>query len=208
MANAGETLAIGVKNYGGTETFTNVATTSYSQTAVLFTTGSTNTSALIYCWKNTGGTGTGTCDDLAVEKISTPANVLTNGGFETGSLSPWIRSGTGANVVPSNARTGTYALQTGASGSGVEQATGGLVVQRHLSAGRLGQGLDRRRAGRRGCEELRRHREFRVPPVRPTPSSPSSSPPGSTNTSAAVYCYKDTGSAAGYCDDYTLIKLS
>ncbi|WP_405870811.1 hypothetical protein [Streptomyces sp. NBC_00005] len=30
---------------------------------------------------------------------------------------------------------------------------------------------------------------------------------GSSNTSATVYCCKDTGSAAGYCDDCTLIKL-
>ncbi|KOV81609.1 carbohydrate-binding protein [Streptomyces sp. NRRL WC-3618] len=208
VANAGETLAIGVKNYGGTETFTNVATTSYSQTAVLFTTGSTNTSALIYCWKNTGGTGTGTCDDLAVEKISTPANVLTNGGFETGSLSPWIRSGTGANVVPSNARTGTYALQTGAAASGVEQSVTGLASSgTYLLAGwaKASTGGEQVAVGVKsfgGTETF----------LRTTGTAYAQQPvfftTGSTNTSAAVYCYKDTGSAAGYCDDYTLIKLS
>lgn len=208
VANAGETLAIGVKNHGGTETFTNVATTSYSQTAVLFTTGSTNTSALVYCWKNTGGAGTGTCDDLAVEKISTPANVLTNGGFETGSLSPWIRSGTGANVVASNARTGTYALQTGAAASGVEQSVTGLASSgTYLLAGwaKASTGGEQVAVGVKsfgGTETF----------LRTTGTAYAQQPvfftTGSTNTSAAVYCYKDTGSAAGYCDDYTLIKLS
>lgn len=208
VANAGETLAIGVKNYGGTETFTNVATTSYSQTAVLFTTGSTNTSALVYCWKNTGGAGTGTCDDLAVEKISTPANVLTNGGFETGSLSPWIRSGTGANVVASNARTGTYSLQTGAAASGVEQSVTGLASSgTYLLAGwaKAATGGEQVAVGVKsfgGTETFLRTAgtAYAQQPVFFTT--------GSTNTSAAVYCYKDTGSAAGYCDDYTLIKLS
>lgn len=46
------------------------------------------------------------------------------------------------------------------------------------------------------------------PRPRRTHSSPSSSrqePPG---TSAGVYCCKNTGSSAGYCDDHTLVKLT
>lgn len=210
VANAGETLAIGVKNYGGTETFTNVATTSYSQAAVLFTTGSTNTSALVYCWKNTGGTGTGNCDDLAVERISTPSNVLTNAGFETGSLSPWTRSGSGAqsNVVASNARTGTYALQTGAATSGVEQSATGLTSSgTYLLAGwaKVASGSEQVAVGVKSFGGTETY-------LRTSTTAYSQQPvfftTGSTNTSAAVYCYKDAGSSAGYCDDYTLIKLS
>jgi hypothetical protein len=210
VANAGETLAIGVKNYGGTEKFTNVATTSYSQAAALFTTGSSNTSASIYCWKNTGGTGTGNCDDIAVEKISTPANTLTNAGFESGSLSPWTRSGGGAqsNVVASNARTGTYALQTGAAVSGVEQSVGGLSSSgTYLLAGwaKVANGGEQVAVGVKG---------FGGPEtfLRTSTTAYSQQPvfftTGSTGTSASAYCYKDAGSSAGYCDDYTLIKLS
>jgi hypothetical protein len=210
VANAGETLAIGVKNYGGTETFTNVATTSYSQAAMLFTTGSTNTSALVYCWKNTGGTGTGNCDDLAVERISTPSNVLSNAGFETGSLSPWTRSGSGAqsNVVASNARTGTYSLQTGAATSGVEQSATGLASSgTYLLAGwaKVASGSEQVAVGVKSFGGTETY-------LRTSTTAYSQQPvfftTGSTNTSAAVYCYKDAGASAGYCDDYTLIKLS
>ncbi|MFF7643785.1 carbohydrate binding domain-containing protein [Streptomyces canus] len=210
VANAGETLAIGVKNYGGTETFTNVATTSYSQAAVLFTTGSTNTSALVYCWKNTGGSGAGNCDDLAVERISTPSNVLSNAGFETGSLSPWTRSGSGAqsNVVASNARTGTYSLQTGSAVSGVEQSATGLASSgTYLLAGwaKVASGGEQVAVGVKSFGGTETY-------LRTSGTTYSQQPvfftTGSTSTSAAVYCYKDAGSSAGYCDDYTLVKLS
>jgi hypothetical protein len=126
VANAGETLAIGVKN--------------------------------------TGGTGAGYCDDLAVEALPS-ANAVTNPGFETGALTPWTQStGTASGVVASNARTGTYSLQTGG-------------------------------------ERQRRH------PDGERSQQPIFFATGASTTSAGVYCYKNAGAAAGYCDDYTLIKL-
>lgn len=77
-----------MKDFGGTETYTNLATTSYTQAAVLFTTGSSSTSATVFCWKNSGGSGAGYCDDLAVEPLTSATNAITNPGFETGALSP------------------------------------------------------------------------------------------------------------------------
>ncbi|MFI1028621.1 hypothetical protein [Streptomyces sp. NPDC020951] len=112
VANAGENLAIGVKGFGSTETYTNIATTSYTQAAVVFTSGSANTTATVYCWKNSGGSGAGYCDDLAVEPLASAANAVTNPGYETGALTPRTQStGTASGVVASNARTGTYALR-------------------------------------------------------------------------------------------------
>ncbi|MGW0425138.1 carbohydrate binding domain-containing protein [Streptomyces sp. NPDC003015] len=208
VANAGETLAIGVKNYGGTETFTNIATTSYTEAAVLFTTGSTNTTATIYCWKNSGGTGAGNCDDIAVERVSTPANLLTNAGFESGSLSPWTLSGSGSSVVTSNPHTGTYSLQTGASGSGVDQATGGLSS----SATYLLTGWAKAAGGGEqvavGVKNFGGTESFSRTTGTAYAQQPIFLTTGSSTTSATVYCYKNSGTSAGYCDDYTLVKLS
>ncbi|WP_329213632.1 carbohydrate binding domain-containing protein [Streptomyces sp. NBC_01485] len=209
VANAGETLAIGVKSYGGAETFTNVATSSYSQAAVLFTTGSGNTSALVYCWKNAGGTGAGNCDDLAVEPLSSATNAVTNPGFETGALTPWAQSaGTASSVVASNARSGTNSLQTGAGSSGAIQTAGSLasggtyLLTGWAKAATAGEEVAVGVKSFGGTETF----------LRASTTSYAQQPifftTGATATSAAVYCYKNAGSAAGYCDDYTLIKLS
>ncbi|MFJ8112336.1 carbohydrate binding domain-containing protein [Streptomyces sp. NPDC096132] len=208
VATAGETLAIGVKNFGGTETYTNIATTSYTQAAVLFTTGSSNTSALIYCWKNAGGSGAGYCDDLAVEPLSSATNAITNAGFESGALTPWAQStGTASSVVASNARSGTYALQTGAGASGAIQTVSGLTSSgTYLLAGWA-------KAATAGEEVAVGVKSFGGTEtyLRTSTTSYAQQPifftTGASTTSAAAYCYKNAGTAAGYCDDYTLIKL-
>jgi hypothetical protein len=154
-----------------------VATASYTQGAILFTTGSSSTTATVYCWKNTGGTGAGYCDDLAVEALPSAANAVTNPGFETGALTPWAQStGTAAGVVASNARTGTYSLQTAASNSGAIQTVGGLTSSgTYLPAGWP-------KAATAGEEVSVGVKSF-----------------GGTETYLRA--------SAGYCDDYTLIKL-
>jgi len=87
---AGEQVAIGVKNHGGTETFSQSTDTAWALNTVAFTTGSTNTTATIYCYKN-AGTGPGFCDDFSIVKLTNPASLVANGGFETGSASPCTR---------------------------------------------------------------------------------------------------------------------
>ncbi|WP_046733087.1 carbohydrate binding domain-containing protein [Streptomyces humi] len=209
VATAGETLAIGVKNFGGTETYTNIATTSYSQAAVLFTTGSSSTTATVYCWKNAGGGGAGYCDDLAVEPLSSAGNAVTNPGYETGALTPWAQStGTASSVVAANARSGTYALQTGASASGAIQTVSGLtssgtyLLVGWARAATAGEEVAVGVKGFGGTETYLRTSTttYTQQPVFFTT--------GVSATSAGVYCYKNSGSAAGYCDDYALIKLS
>ncbi|MGW1782670.1 carbohydrate binding domain-containing protein [Streptomyces sp. NPDC002143] len=208
VATAGETLAIGVKSYGGTETFTNVATTSYTQAAVLFTTGSSNTTATVYCWKNSGGSGAGYCDDIAVDALSTATNAVTNPGFETAALAPWTQStGTASGVVASNARSGTYSLQTGVSASGAIQTVSGLtssgtyLLAAWTKVATAGEEVAVGVKSFGGTETY----------LRGSTTSYAQQPifftTGAAVTSAATYCYKNSGSAAGYCDDYTLIKL-
>nr|WSY50047.1 hypothetical protein OG999_07755 [Streptomyces sp. NBC_00886] len=155
--------------------FTNLATLSYSQAAVLFTTGSSSTVAAVYCWKNTGGSGVGYCDDLAVEALPSATNALTNPGFETGALTPWTQStGTASSVVASNSRTGTYALQTGVGSSGAIQTAGGLVSSgTYLLAG----WAEVATAGEEvaiGVKSFGGAETYLRPRRRPTPSSPSS----------------------------------
>ncbi|MEU1321191.1 carbohydrate binding domain-containing protein [Streptomyces tibetensis] len=209
VATPGETLAIGVKGFGGTETFTNIATASYTQATVLFTTGSSSTTATVYCWKNTGGSGAGYCDDLAVEALSSATNTVTNPGFETGALTPWAQStGTASSVVASNARTGTYALQTGVSASGAIQTVGSLTSSgTYLLAGWA-------KAATAGEEVAVGVKSFGSTEtyLKTSTTSYAQQPifftTGASTTSASAYCYKNAGSSAGYCDDYTLIKLS
>ncbi|WP_217496188.1 carbohydrate binding domain-containing protein [Arthrobacter sp. 24S4-2] len=123
---AGEQVAIGVKNYGGTETFSKSTDAAWALDTVQFTTGPTSTSATIHCYKNTGS-GPGFCDDFSIVKLSNPADLVVNGGFETGSRAPWGLSSTVAvNVTASAAHSGSFGLATGAANSGVQQTISGL----------------------------------------------------------------------------------
>ncbi|MEU9439138.1 hypothetical protein [Streptomyces sp. NPDC048252] len=67
-ATAGEEVAVGVKSFGGTETYLRTSTTSYAQQPIFFTTGAT-TSAAVYCYKNAGSSA-GYCDDYTLLKLS------------------------------------------------------------------------------------------------------------------------------------------
>lgn len=208
VANAGETLAIGVKNFGGTETYTNIATTSYTQAAVLFTTGSSSTSATVYCWKNSGGSGAGYCDDLAVEPLTSATNAITNPGFETGALTPWAQStGTASSVAASNARTGTYALQTAASASGAIQTVSGLTAGNTYLLAAWAKVATAGEEVAVGVKSFGGTETYLRTSTTSYAQQPIFFTTGATTTSAGVYCYKNAGSAAGYCDDYTLIKL-
>ncbi|MFC1437899.1 carbohydrate binding domain-containing protein [Streptacidiphilus sp. N1-10] len=208
VATAGETLAIGVKGFGGTETYTTIATTAYSQAAVLFTTGSTSTTATVYCWKNSGGSGAGYCDDLAVEQLSSATNAVTNPGFETAALTPWVQStSTTSSVTAANARTGSYALQTGVSASGAIQTVTGLTAGgSYLLAGWAKVATSGEQVAI-GVKSFGGTETYLRSSTTTYTQQPVFFTTGSSTTSAGVYCYKNTGSGAGYCDDFTVVKL-
>ncbi|RPE40112.1 hypothetical protein EDD90_3142 [Streptomyces sp. Ag109_O5-1] len=69
VATAGEEVAVGVKSFGGTETYLRGSTTSYTQQPIFFTTGVSTTSAGVYCYKNSGSAA-GYCDDYSLIKLS------------------------------------------------------------------------------------------------------------------------------------------
>ncbi|MFE2730980.1 carbohydrate binding domain-containing protein [Streptomyces sp. NPDC059349] len=61
-------LAVGVKNFGGSETrIPAFSAFGWRTGSITFTTGATNTSATLYCYTRTGK-GSGWCDDLRVVK--------------------------------------------------------------------------------------------------------------------------------------------
>lgn len=67
VSAAGQSVSIGVKNYGGSAVNASVGTTAYSEGSVTFTTGATNTSATVYFYKPLSGTVYG--DDFYLEKL-------------------------------------------------------------------------------------------------------------------------------------------
>jgi hypothetical protein len=66
VVNGGESVLIGVKDYGGAEMFEDITATSYTEGVTVFTTGSSNTTATVYCYKMSGGTAYAYCDDYSV----------------------------------------------------------------------------------------------------------------------------------------------
>jgi len=66
-AVSGNSVAIGVKDFGGTEINSSITATSWTQGNVTFTTGSSNTSARIYAFQN-GGTGAVWVDSYSITK--------------------------------------------------------------------------------------------------------------------------------------------
>ncbi|PST83638.1 hypothetical protein C7T94_13965 [Pedobacter yulinensis] len=66
VSAAGESVIIGVKNYGGAAVGTQITSTTYQQRSVTFTTGASNTSAVVYFYKPNTGTAYG--DDFYLNK--------------------------------------------------------------------------------------------------------------------------------------------
>ena len=66
VSASGESVSIGVKNYGGTAVAVPITSTTYSFGSVTFTTGASNTNATLYFYKPLSGTVYG--DDFYLEK--------------------------------------------------------------------------------------------------------------------------------------------
>ncbi|MDQ0577182.1 carbohydrate binding domain-containing protein [Agromyces albus] len=202
----GEQLAIGVKNYGGTETYSKSTDSAWALNTVAFTTGSTNTTATVYCYKN-AGTGPGFCDDFSIVKLTNPASLVANGGFETGSRSPWgLSSPVAVSVTASAAHSGSFGLTTGAANSGVQQTISGLQPgTTYVLTGWLHAALGEQIA--LGVKSFGAAESFhQVAGAAYAPAAVVFTT-GTASTQATVYCYKNTGSAAGACDDLAVTAV-
>ena len=123
VSTAGDILSIGVKNFGGTETYQTISGTGYTKVSVTFTTGSSNTSANIYIWK-VSGTSTTYADDFVLIPGGATNNYAVNPGFELGGLGTW--TGTSATVVNTNTHSGTYAAKLSGSTASITETITGL----------------------------------------------------------------------------------
>ncbi len=131
------------------------------------------------------------------------SNLVSNSGFETGSLSPWINL-SGASVVSTNAHSGTYAVQTASANSGVSQTVSGLASSHTYTLTgwvKLSNGSDAIYVGVKnygGTETNNFTTSSTYTQISITFTT------GASNTSANIYCWKNGGSAASYCDDFSL----
>jgi len=203
---AGEQLAIGVKNYGGAETYSKSTDSAWALNTVAFTTGSTSTSATIYCYKN-NGSGPGYCDDFSIVKLTNPANLVVNGGFETGSRTPWgLSSAIPVSVTASAAHSGSFGLATGSANSGVQQTISGLQPgTTYVLTGWLHAVAGEQIAlGVKTFGAAESYQQVTGATYGPAALAFTT---GTTNTQATVYCYKNAGSGAGACDDITLTAV-
>jgi hypothetical protein len=202
----GEQLAIGVKNYGGTETYSKSTDATWALNTVPFTTGPSSTTATIYCYKNSGS-GPGFCDDVSIVKLSNPASLVTNGGFETGSLAPWgLSSSVAVSVTASAAHSGSFGLATGAANSGVQQTISGLQPgTTYVLTGWLHAVSGEQIA--LGVKSFGAAESFHA--VTGATYAPAAVvfTTGTASTQATVYCYKNAGSGAGACDDLALTAV-
>ncbi|MDQ0634219.1 hypothetical protein QFZ40_002128 [Arthrobacter pascens] len=206
MGVAGEQVAIGVKNHGAAETFTQSTDSTWALTTVPFTTGPSNTTATVYCYKN-AGTGPGFCDNFSIVKLTNPANRVVNGDFETGSRTPWGLSSTvPVSVTASAAHSGSFGLLTGAANSGVQQTISGLQPGttyvltgwlRAASAEQIALGVKSFGA----AESFHALAGATYGPAAVVFTT------GTASTQATVYCYKGAGSAAGACDDLAVTAV-
>lgn len=150
------TANVGVKNFGGSQIFSGSTSTSYTQRSVTFTTGASNTSATVYCYKPTT-TGYIYCDDMSLTvsgggggptntptatptRTPTPTptsgggggtNLVLNPGYES-NLTSWTCTGTAA-AETANPRTGTKNLRLTPSSTTTARCQQTITVQPNSS---------------------------------------------------------------------------
>lgn len=195
---SGEPVQIGVKNFGGTEQYAVISSTSYTAGTVTFTTGNTNTTATIYLYKPSGSVSA-YGDDFTIE-----ASPLRNGGFETGFLSPWTNWNT-ASVVAGNARSGNYALKlNGGPGSAEQVVT--LSPNTTYTLTGFAKTASSSEPVQIGVKNFGGTEQY-VTITSTTYSQGSITfTTGASNTSATIYIYKPSGSGAAYGDDFYVTK--
>ncbi len=123
--SSGQSGYLYVKNYGGSQiNAAPVTSTSYTRTSLSFTTGPSSTTAEIGVWRDqNAGSGSLFVDDVA---LVVPSNMLSNPGFEDGTLSGWSCFPSGCSVVSGDPRTGTFSASVTDADRGLYQTVSGL----------------------------------------------------------------------------------
>jgi hypothetical protein len=192
MGAEGQSVNIGVKNYGDSDIHITVSDTAYAKYQLSFTTGANGKSATLYFYKPGEGQAYGDDFELYIP--------LSNPGFESAGLSPWYAwnpSGTSA-VTTLNAHSGMHAISGSGGETSIEQVITGLVPKTDYTF----EGWAKVSAS--GQSVLLGVKNYGGPPVNATAIDTSYAKyrvyftTGDTNTRATVYFYKpDAGVAYG-----------
>ena len=202
----GSSTILGVKQFdtAGDETGDTTTATGWTRLFDAFTTGATNTSADIYCYRSTAGTSA--CDDIT---LTVSSGAILNGDFETGSLAGWSTS-YNADITAANPHSGTYAgVLTAPTGgnAAIEQVVGGLTPNTaYTLSGWV------RTDGTSTILGAKQYESTGADSSNVTTATGwtrlfDTFTTGATNTSADIYCYRSTAGTSA-CDDITLTVSS
>ncbi len=144
-------------------------------------------------------------DYIQVYQKQVPVNLVTNGGFETGQASPWVKYGT-SSIVNSSQRTGTYCAKIGANNSGFEYTVSGLkpntsyTFKGYAKITKIGSiNLSVKDYGSTEQSVSINSKSYTLASVTFTT--------GAVNTSAKLCFFKTTnGNCLGYGDDFELLE--
>jgi hypothetical protein len=192
VATAGEPICLGYKWYGGSQWTACPNTTSYMHVSNLFTTGATDTPPPT---------------DTPTPAPTVPAgtNLLTNPGFETGSLPPWTLATGNGGVTLSFPRSGSYSGYVGTGVGRIEQTVTGLKPNTTYDLAawiKLASGADSVRVGVKdygGADSYESATSTSYTQVSLEFTT------GGSNTSATVNLYQpDSGESYAWSDDWSL----
>jgi hypothetical protein len=202
----GSATILGAKQYdtaGDNQDATTTAT-GWTQLTDQFTTGTTNTSVDIYCYRATAGTSA--CDDTTL-LATPPAGSVANGDFETGNLAGWNAS-YNSRVTTNNPHGGTYAGQINAPAGGkgsIEQVVTGLTPNTSYTlTGWVRTDGSATILGAKQYDTAGDNQDATTTATGWTQLTDQFTT-GTTNTSVDIYCYRATAGTSA-CDDTTLTK--
>ncbi|MEZ0109027.1 hypothetical protein ABH920_003037 [Catenulispora sp. EB89] len=201
---------LGTKKYsdptGADDTSVTTTATTWTQLTTQFTTGATNTSVDIYCYRSTAGTSA--CDDITL-LATPPAGGVANPDFETGNLAGW-NAAYNAAVTTTNPHSGTYAGQinapTGGNGS-IEQVVSGLIPNTSYTlTGWVRTDGGSTILGAKQYDPAGDNQDATTTATGWTQLTDQFTT-GANNTSADIYCYLSTAGTSA-CDDISLTQTA
>lgn len=136
--------------------------------------------------------------------VNGPANLMINGGFEQGTLTPWSNWNT-ATVISGNSKSGAYAVQLSGGPGSAEQIVN-LEPNTTYTLTGSAKTADASQPVRIGVKNYGGTEQYSVISSASYTQAAVTFTTGSSNTTATIYVYKPSGSAKAYGDDFMITK--